>query len=148
MNREGIVTEVKGEYVQVRLMRHAACGHCGACQMGDENMDMTIECLNQAEARLGDRVEIVMETEHVLGAAFIAYIIPLAMFLLGLLISMKVLTLQGYQGSVEGIGTVIGLVAMFATYGVIKLNDKRFKASQKYLSVVIKVLNDEDVFCL
>ena len=147
MNREGIVTEVKGDYVQVDLVRHSACGSCGACHMGDENMQMSVECLNQAQAQVGDRVELVMKTENVLAAAFIAYMIPLAMFILGLVVSMKVLTANNYQGSVEGIGTLIGLVAMFITYGIIRLNDDKFKSSQKYLSVVIKVLNEKDMFC-
>jgi len=115
--------------------------------MGDENMQMTIECLNKANAQVGDLVEIVMQTENVLGAAFIAYVIPLVVFLVGILVSMKALTANGYQGNIEGAGALIGLVLIFITYGVIKLNDEKFKTSEKYLSVVIKVLDKEETSC-
>lgn len=148
MNRTGIVTDVKGQYVRVSLMKHSICGDCGACQMGEENMKMSVESLNKVDAQVGDRVEIEMKTDNVLGAAFIAYMIPLAMFLIGLVGSMKYLAATGYSGNIEAIGAVVGLILMFATYGVIKLNDKKFRQSEKYLSVVIKVINDKDFTCL
>ncbi len=147
MNRAGIVTSVDGNYIKVALMKHTACGDCGACSMGEENMNMSVECLNQANAKVGDRVELVMKTENVLNAAFIAYLVPLTMFLLGIIFGMKYLTATGYQGNIEAAGAGIGLVLMFMTYGVIKLNDKKFKESNKYLSVAIKVLENDDVSC-
>lgn len=115
--------------------------------MGEENMKMSVECLNEANAQVGDRVELVMRTENVLSAAFIAYLIPLTVFLLGIIFGMKYLTASGYQGNIEAAGAGIGLVLMFITYGVIKLNDKKFKESNKYLSVAIKVLDNDDVSC-
>jgi len=113
--------------------------------MGDENMQMSVESLNQADASIGDRVEIEMQTDNVLTAAFIAYVIPLTTFVLGIVFGMKYLAASGYSGNIEGAAAVIGLVLMFLTYGVIKLNDKKFKQSKKYLSVVIKVLQDDEI---
>lgn len=112
--------------------------------MGEENMNMSVESLNQANAQVGDRVELEMKTDNVLTAAFIAYIIPLAMFLIGIVFGMKYLTASGYQGNVEAAGAGIGLALMFATYLVIKLNDTKFRQSNKYLSVVIRVLNEDE----
>lgn len=145
MNREGIVTDIKGKYAKIDLVRHSACGDCGACSMGDENMQMSVESLNQVDASVGDRVEIEMQTDNVLTAAFIAYVIPLTTFVLGIVFGMKYLAVSGYSGNIEGAAAVIGLVLMFLTYGVIKLNDKKFKQSKKYLSVVIKVLQDDEI---
>lgn len=110
-------------------------------------MNMTVECLNQANAQVGDRVELEMKTENVLGAAFIAYLIPLAMFLLGVVGGMKVLASTSFSGNIEAGGAGIGFVLMFITYIVIKMNDKKFKQSEKYLSVVTKVLDKEETSC-
>ncbi len=119
--------------------------------MGDENMQMCVECLNKANAKVGDFVEIIMKTEHVLSAAFIAYMIPLIVFLVTLVLSMKVLSgsidvlpFHSYIKNIEGVSTVIGLVAMFITYLIIKLNDKKFKASNKYMSVATEVVTEDE----
>ena len=140
MNRTGIVIEKSGDFASVKLMKHAACGDCGACHMGAENMNITVDCVNEADAQIGDRVEIDMKTQNVLGAAFIAYVIPLFVLVVGITVSSAIMKAMGYEVHREMISFLVGATLTAITYLIIKLNDKKFYNSKKYLSTITKIL--------
>ncbi len=145
MNRNGIVTELRGDRAAVRLLKHTACGDCGACHLGDDSKHITIECANDAGAKIGELVEIDLESPNVLGAAFIMYMIPLAALLIGvvgtsvvfnLLVGAGVLPSAAYK---EIAGSFVGVVLMALSYFIIKGKEDKFSDSQKYLSRITKV---------
>ena len=140
MNRTGIVMDKSGDFASVKLMKHAACGDCGACHMGAENMNITVECVNESCAEVGDRVEIDMKTQNVLGAAFIAYVIPLFVLVVGIAVSNAIMKGIGYEEHRELISFLVGASLTAITYFVIKLNDEKFYNSKKYLSTITKIL--------
>lgn len=139
MNREGKVLELKKDRAIVELMRHAACGDCGACHMGDENMQMKVEVLNEAGAEIGDIVEIDLETNNVLRAAFFVYVIPLVALVLGIVLGKYIFVSAGSR--TEAYSAILGVVLMAATFAGIKLNEKKFSSSKQYLSQIVKVLD-------
>jgi sigma-E factor negative regulatory protein RseC len=123
MKREGKVLEVNDGKALVVLMKHAACGDCGACHIGDENMDIKIEALNAAGAHIGDRVEVDLENVNVLGAAFIAYGIPLLAMIVGVLAGQYVLELLKVKGDIEVYSFLIGALSLVVSYLFIKANE-------------------------
>ncbi len=145
MNRSGIVTELKGDRAAVRLLKHTACGDCGACHLGDDSKHITIECANDADAKIGEIVEIDLESPNVLGAAFIMYMIPLAALLIGVVGTSVVFNMLAAAGVVESaaskeiVGSAIGVALMAASYFIIKGKEDKFSSSQKYLSRITKV---------
>ncbi len=141
MKREGRVIKLDKNKATVQLMKHAACGDCGACHLGEENMNITIEAINDIGADLDDRVEVIMETPNVLMAAFIGYGIPLISLLIGILGGNKLLEVMNISGNTEVYSLVIGLLLLFTTYFIIKSNEHNFKNSGKYISKIIKVIN-------
>ena len=141
MESKGIVIELFDDRAKVKLQKHSACGDCGACQHGEENMEITIEALNKAQANVGDYVLIDLETANVLGAAFIVYVIPLATFLISLLGSQVILSKLGFTGPMELVTTLIGFVVMGITFFFIKKNETHFHRSKKYLSTIQKVVD-------
>lgn len=142
MKREGKVTAVNGENASVFLMKHSACGDCGACQMGEENMNITIDALNTAGAEVGDKVIVDMETQDVLTAAFIVYGIPLIMLIIGVVSGNFLFgTLMGMEKNVELFSFIIGLVLMAVCFLIIKSKDDKFKKSKKYLSKIIEIID-------
>ena len=68
MDRTGIVVDQMGEFSKVKLLRHTACGNCGACQLGDDQKDIMLVARNSAKANVGDMVEVSMATGGVLSA--------------------------------------------------------------------------------
>ena len=84
MTNKGIVKEVKGEMITVEFERHEACGDCHACSLGSTDCAKhTITIRGKAE--VGDRIVVEMDESHVMAASAVAYLIPFAGFMAGLL---------------------------------------------------------------
>jgi len=137
MDRAGIIVSQMGEYSKVKLVRHTACGSCGACQLGDEQKDILLVAKNTVNAKNGDLVEVSMATNSVLSAAFIMYVIPLVGLFVGLL------TGQVFFAGNDVLTALMGLAVMALAFLIIKLNDKRFLKNEKYTAQVLKVLQSE-----
>lgn len=137
MDRAGIIVSQMGEYSKVKLVRHTACGSCGACQLGDEQKDILLVAKNTVNAKNGDLVEVSMATNSVLSAAFIMYVIPLVGLFVGLLTGQVL-----FAGN-DVLTALMGLAVMALAFLIIKLNDKRFLKNEKYTAQVLKVLQSE-----
>ena len=61
---KGLVTETKGRFVTVHIVRKEACGECRACLSGMMENDMDIEAQNLCEAEVGDWVELELQCFH------------------------------------------------------------------------------------
>ncbi|WP_053957031.1 SoxR reducing system RseC family protein [Inediibacterium massiliense] len=144
MNQVGKVIEVLEDHrAQVLMRKHSACGECGACQYGQENMNLKIIAMNQVNAKEGDTVEVNLETQNVLGAAFIAYVIPLVALLVGVIGTSFILPKTGFTGNVEVYSIVVGFILTIIAFGFIKLNENSFKKQDKYVPVISKVVENE-----
>ncbi len=141
MNRTGIVIERLKDKAVVELLKHTACGDCGACHLGDENKHITITCDNKLGANIGEKVEVELSFSEVLSAAFIMYTIPLFALLVGVF--------GGYfgysyfvspQGS-EVMATLVGFVLMAISYLLINKQDQNFSKDSKYLSKIVQIHN-------
>ena len=137
MDRAGIVVSEMGEYSKVKLVRHTACGNCGACHLGDEQKDIMMIAKNAVHAKKGDLVEVSMATNSVLSAAFIMYVIPLAGLFIGLLLGQML-----FAGK-DIMTAFLGLIFMGLTFVIIKLNDKRFLKNEKYTAQILTILQSE-----
>jgi len=86
MTNKGIVTEVNGEMLTVVFERHEACGDCHACMHGSTNCKKhTVKIRGKAD--VGDRIIVEMDEGHVMAASAVAYMIPFAGFMIGLVIA-------------------------------------------------------------
>lgn len=141
MKSNGVVVEIMNDRAKVKLQKHAACGDCGACQHGHENMEIVVEALNPKHASEGDYVELDLETANVLGAAFIVYVIPLVTFLISIFLTKTILELIGMINRVELISALMGFVAMGITFLIIKKNETHFHRSKKYLSTITEIVS-------
>ncbi len=140
MDRTGVVVGEMGAYSKVKLLRHTACGNCGACQLGDDQKDVHLVAKNDVHAHVGDMVEVAMATDSVLSAAFIMYVIPLIALFAGL--ATGYFLFQSSPNS-EMFSGLLGLVFMVMAFLVIKKNDKHFMKSEKYTAQIMKILQTE-----
>ena len=141
MNQVGTVIEVlKDNKAKVNMRKHTACGDCGACQHGKENMNLIIIASNEVNSSVGDLVEIDMETQNVLGAAFIIYVIPLVMLLLGIGGGNWFLKTIGILHRVEVYSAIIGFILMVISFGVIKLFESTFQSNKKYIPTITRII--------
>lgn len=139
MNRTGIIIEEQGRFARVKLLRHTACGNCGACHLGDEQKDVFLTAKNDIGGLTGDMVEVSMQTGGVLSAAFIMYMIPLALFFVGLGLGNLTFKTMGIANH-EQLAAILGIFFMGLTFWGIKLNDKKFLSNEKYTANIDSIV--------
>ena len=141
MNQQGYIVEIVDSVTaKLKLKRHSACASCGKCATTSEEKDIIVEVDNTIGAKVGDRVEVNMETVNVLKAAFIAYTIPLAALLLGTVGTFYGLKIMNITNNVELISGGVGLIFTFLSFLILKKNDKKFRDSKEYIPIVTRII--------
>ncbi|MBQ7793118.1 MAG: SoxR reducing system RseC family protein [Clostridia bacterium] len=108
MRKRGIV-KTAGNMAEVSIIRETACGencaNCGGCVAGET----VIRAENTVGAKVGDKVVLEIPDRAALGAASIAYILPIAV----LLISITVTSLCGVSEGGSALFTLAALALCF-----------------------------------
>ena len=109
MERTGIVKSVQGEWLEIEFCRPADCEKCNACHGGQKVMNLRI----RGKAQPGDTAVVSLSPAVVTKASAIAYAIPAAGLLAGILLGETLFpsanSLGGVIGGVVGVG-VPGLI--------------------------------------
>ncbi len=144
MIEKGRIVEVENDNAKVIITRHAACGDCGACQIGKDNLNMIIVADNKIGAKKNDQVILELNTENFLFASFIFYGIPLLALLLGISLPYYFLRRAGNTSdSVQLTSSIIGLLSLTITYLLIRRNEKRFKNMKKFKSKIVEIISKD-----
>ncbi|ABW19246.1 SoxR reducing system RseC family protein [Alkaliphilus oremlandii] len=142
MRQCGVIISIDGERAKVSLQKQSACGDCKGCRWGEDNMKMEVEAINRIKAKVGDRVEIDMEHQNVLAAAFIAYVIPLITLILGVILGSMILDkIDIVQNKEVGAG-IFGLVLTAISYGIIRLKENSFKQNQQFIPIITGISHE------
>lgn len=140
MNEQGYIVEIVDSVTaKLKLKRYSACASCGKCATTSESKDIIVEVDNTIGAKVGDRVEVNMETVNVLKAAFIAYTIPLAALLIGTVGAFYILSYMNIN-NIEVISGVVGLTFTLLSFLMLKKNDSKFRESKEYIPIVTRVI--------
>lgn len=101
-----------------------------------ENLESTVTVENEVGASLGDKIEITLGDQNVLGAAFIAYVIPLIVLIATIAITVK-------TTSNEALAFFLGMLLTALTFLFIKSRDKKFRDSKKYLARAVSIVEKD-----
>ncbi|WP_073026859.1 SoxR reducing system RseC family protein [Lutispora thermophila] len=139
----GKIIEVDNGIAKVLITRHAACGDCGACQVGRENLNMILTVENTVGGNPGDKVEIELKTENFLFATLIMYGIPLLGLIIGLVGGYYAAKALGYNENLsQMIAAVAGLLVISMSYMAIKMKESAIKNMNKFKPVLIRIVKD------
>lgn len=126
MAEVGEVIGLEDKKLVIKLHRTEACAKCRACTAGFDDKEMLIKAQNLCDAKIGDCVEIALDSADFYKATLIMYGIPFVMFMLGIF--------GGYYGAIkfgvgvpELVGIAAGVVLVIITYLVIHTQEDRFK---------------------
>lgn len=136
MKEEDLVLESEGETAKVEIKRTTTCKGCGICRMGSSDT-MIAEVENPGGAKVGDKVEVEVDTPLILKVAFIVYIFPIVGLIVGYLIG------EGIFGS-ELVGICFGIGGLLLSFRVIYWYDKRLKRERKLRSKIIRIYGEKD----
>ncbi len=143
MKEIGKILEINDEMAKILITRHTACGDCGACQVGRENLNMILSAENTVKGKPGDRVEIELKTENFLFASFIMYGIPLLGLIIGLSGAYYGAKAVGYdENPAQVLAAVAGLALLALSYLGIKLKESKIRSMSKFKPVVVRIIND------
>lgn len=124
MTNKGVVTKVDGDKLTIVFERHEACGDCHACMHGSTDCKKH-ELELRGKANVGDIVEVEMDDSHVMAASALAYMVPLAGFLLGLLVGWALSrSIAGMNG--ELLMALCAVLGTAAAYFVMRALDPHF----------------------
>lgn len=132
MQQYGEVVEIKGSMAIIKFKRGKACEHCSGC-ISFSSTEAQIEVENILNAKVGDRVELVLHERSMLKASLIAYMGPLAALIIGVLI-----------GSIWGeiYAAIGGVACALLAFMVLRLLEPKFERMAEFKPRMISIIND------
>ena len=142
MNQQGFIVEiVDDKTAKMRMQRHSACASCGKCaKLTSESQDLIVEVDNQIGAKVGDHVEVSMDSVKVMKATMLAYMLPLVFLIAGTAICLFVLNNINFNGPIELLSGLCGLLCTFLSYLYLRKNDKKYRESRDYIPIVVRII--------
>lgn len=142
MKQSGIIISINEDKARVKLQRQSSCEGCQACKLGRADMNIEIDAINPVNAKIGDHVEVDMEHQNFLTAAFIVYAIPLVALIGGILIGNAILGKVGMTEYKDMGSGLFGLLLTVVTFIIIRSKEKSFKSSKKFVPVITGILHE------
>lgn len=156
MREEGVVAALTGELAVVRTMQQDACRHCGArgaCTTLGGGKERRVAALNQAGARVGDRVALGISRSSALSAGFMAYMVPVLALLIGAALGKT--WGPGWGFDPQNAAVVTGVAALAAAWIAVRWLSDRLARRGRFMVKVVAVVQrgetdalDQDINCL
>ena len=135
MTQEAVVTKLlAGGMAEVAVKRTTACGgNCGSCESCVFQNELKTPAVNSIQARPGQKVLIRSQTSRIFKAAFLVYVFPLLLFLIGYLLSV-VLSLG------ETFGIIFSFAGLVLGALIVVFSQKRIREIDKITFEIIEFL--------
>ena len=135
MTQEAVVTKLlPGNMAEVAVRRTTACGgNCGSCESCVFQNELKTPALNRIQAQPGQKVLIESQSSRIFKAAFLVYVMPLLMFLLGYLLAAAL-------GLSESLQIVLSFAGMLLGGVLLVMSQKRIREKDKITFEIIELL--------
>jgi sigma-E factor negative regulatory protein RseC len=136
----GIVIRVDSENAWVKTTRTSACESCaqkGACHVSADGREMEVEAINAVGAKVGDRVVLSLEAGTLLKSAFLLYVFPILMMLLGAVIGQKAASVFSFEPS--AFSAIIGFTFLVIAFLIMKKKGNRLSRKKEYHPKIIRI---------
>jgi len=126
----------------VKTTRSSACASCSskdACYSdgGGKEMEMEVEAINTADARVGDRIVLNIKSASLLKATFLLYVFPILAMIAGAVLGQTVAVMRGNDPS--GLSALFGFLFFGLAFIVIRITGRRLSTNASYKPEIIKV---------
>lgn len=138
MTQSAIVKRILGNgYAEVHVERISACGKsCASCGSGcGDKRIISVDALNIAKAKPGDRVIIESKTKGILGAAMLVYFVPILFFFFAFLLS-------SLGGLPEWAGIVISVAAFMLGAACVYVINRYVRKDKSMEFNIVSVVED------
>lgn len=124
----------------VKTSRTSACESCSskaACHVGGGGKEMEVEAINTADARVGDRIVLNINTASLLKATFLLYVFPILAMIAGAVLGQAVALKRGSDPS--GLSALFGFLFFGLAFVVIRIAGRRLSGNASYKPEIIKI---------
>jgi sigma-E factor negative regulatory protein RseC len=138
---QGIVTKVESTTAWVTTKKTDACNSCGAksaCHVVGGGKEMEVEAINNAGAKVGQKVVLSFETSPLLRATFLLYVFPILVLLGGALIGDKMAPRFGFDASI--FSAIIGFFFFGISILFVRSMGNKMAKKDAYRPKVMKIL--------
>ena len=139
---QGIVIRTDAQAAWVKTLKTGSCKGCsarGSCHSLSKRGEMEVEAINEAGAKPGDRIVLSVETASLLKAAFLLYVFPILLLILGAAIGQE--TAPYFDVNPSGFSAVVGFSFFFGAVLIIKYKADKMARKKSYRPKVIKILH-------
>lgn len=136
MLNKGVIKEINGDKIVVKLYKDTSCSHCSGCS-GDGKYGKDFEFTTDKKAEIGDTVTFEISAGKVIKAASIAYVFPAVAMILGYFIASKL-------GFSENQSIASSFIALGISFVCLFLYDKFVVKKQKNSEIDIISIEKED----
>jgi sigma-E factor negative regulatory protein RseC len=136
----GIIKNIDGMTATVSIPRKSACEGCSfsACKAGEESM--LIEALNPVNARVGQKVKILMKPYTYLKGSAIVYGIPAVALVAGAVLGKEVFSRYFVRMDPDILSAITGFIAFALSFLFIKIWSTKAAKKQDVKPVIKEIL--------
>ena len=118
---QGIVIKTDSRATWVKTVKSGNCAGCsarGSCNTMGGNGEMEVKAINEAGARVGDRIVLSFKTSSLLKATFLLYVFPILLLIIGAAVGQEMA--PKFDISPSGFSAIMGFMYFFAALLIIK----------------------------
>jgi sigma-E factor negative regulatory protein RseC len=137
----GTVQSVDGLLARVRVPRKSTCEGCtmGICKTDEQGME--IEAVNQAGARVGQRVKVSIQTFTYVRGTMVVYGLPAVLLVAGAVVGKEFMSRIFTHTDPDILSAVFGFAAFFISFIVVKLWSHAASRDTRSRPVVEEILS-------
>jgi sigma-E factor negative regulatory protein RseC len=137
MIESGTIISIENEFATVKIHRGEECESCHLCDSFGSN-EMKLVALNEAEAGIGDIVDIKVEPGKVIKHSFLIFILPIIAMIFGYWIGVTLVPEPGGEKS----GIVGAFIALLLVFMIIRLYNRHYSRNEKCAAKIIGYSSD------
>ncbi|MGD9365362.1 MAG: SoxR reducing system RseC family protein [Desulfobacteraceae bacterium] len=142
---QGIVVQVglnDRNIALVKTVQSSACEACSArhqCNPGDRGKEREVEAINSVNAKVGDLIQISMDTSALLKATFLLYVFPIICMLIGSFAGHVIGNNMNVGASM--VSVLCGIASFVAAMLIVRYRAGHMALKQKYQPKITRIIS-------
>jgi sigma-E factor negative regulatory protein RseC len=141
---QGIVIKTDSREAWVKTVKSGNCAGCsarGSCHSMGADDEVEVKAINEAGAKVGDRIVLSFKASSLLKATFLLYVFPILLLIIGATVGQEMAPKFDFNPS--GFSAIMGFSFFFASLLIIKTTANKLARKNEYRPKIIKILNSK-----
>jgi len=125
----------------IQIIRTGACESCSSrhsCEVGRGGPVAEVEAVNSVKARVGDRIQVTMDTGSLMKATFLLYLFPILCMIVGGIVGHGISLFLGIRGSLPTV--LLSMAFLAAAMIIVRAMGRRMGIKSEYRPRILRVI--------